>query len=543
LVVVIDVTPTALATKRAAAIAQDISTLRPAGQQVGLVEADSFPPVVLGMTSNGASIQSAFAMTPTIARHGEHLWNAALTGVNLLASSKINAGSVIVLSDGADRGDPSTLNQLVATALAAHVRIFTLGIASPHFSASILKEMASRTGGHFYEASPSQLRPVFDAIESQLTNEYLIDYRSLQAPGRTVPASLHIDGVSGTYDISYVAPALTTVKVGHRSSNASFWGSTSALIVVGALSSVLLLLGVLALVSRDQQRTTVRSRLKEFLPSEQHETPGIELTADVNPVFARTQGLLERARWWPRFREEVDIAQIQKSPIEIVFLTLAAALFAAMILVVGTGSMLAGILTLLASPFVMRFVVRQLMRRQQRRFSLQLGEHLQEVASAMRAGRSLVDALVLITAEASEPTKREFERALADERLGVPLDEALTQIVRRMDNEDMSQVALVAALDRTTGASTSEVLDRVADGIRENTEIRRELRTLTAQARLARWILTALPAFMLALFSLSDPAYERPMYHTTFGVVLLIFSAVSVAAGSLVMSRLVKIEL
>jgi tight adherence protein B len=262
-----------------------------------------------------------------------------------------------------------------------------------------------------------------------------------------------------------------------------------------------------------------------------------------NPLFERTERALERTRWWDAFKEEVDIAQIDQSPIELVFLSLAGGIFVGLILYAITGSVLAGLPALIAGPVVVRVVVRQLLRRQQSRFAEQLGEHLQEVASAMRAGRSLVDAFALVGAEASEPTRREFERALSDERLGVPLDEALLPIVERMDNDDMSQVALVAALDRTTGASTAEVLDRVAEGIRENTELQRELRTLTAQVRMSRWILTALPIAILVLISLDDPSYEYPMYHTTFGVVLLILCGLMLAAGSFVMSRLVRIEL
>ncbi len=543
-VVVIDVTPTAASIRHAETISRDISTLRPPGQEFGLVLADNSPPVFLAMTRNPAAIQAAFSAPITITHHGEHLWNAALTGVDLLASSKIKAGSVIVLSDGADRGDPATLNQLVAAASAAHVRIFTIGIPSPRFYAPTLQGMASRTGGQFYEAPFSQLRGIFDSVESRLTQAYLITYYSVQGPGRSIPASIHIDGVPGTYDISYTSPALTTAKITAPHPSNSFWSSSAAALFVALACVLLLLVAGAALFRRRGRRASVRERVGGFLPRSQPETaevlPPVPAT---NPVFDRTQRVLEGARWWPRFQEEVDIAQIDRTPIEILFLTTAGSLLAAAILYVGTGSPWWCIPVLIAGPVIMRVWVRQLMRRQQRRFSLQLGEHLQEVASAMRAGRSLVDALALVTQEASEPTKREFSRALADEALGVPLDEALTPIVHRMDNEDMQQVCLVAALDRTTGASTSEVLDRVADGIRENTEIRRELRTLTAQARLSRWILTGLPIFLLVFISLADPVYERPMYHTTAGIVLLILSGIMVTAGSLVMARLIKIDL
>jgi tight adherence protein B len=541
LVVVIDVSPTQASIVRAATVARDISTLRPSGEQFGLVEADSTPPVVLSMTQQPGAISGALAAVPTITRHGEHLWNAALTGVELLAGSRINAGSVIVLSDGADRGDPSTLNQLVASAAAAHVRIFTIGITSPHFSASILQDMATRTGGQFYAARFPQLRVIFDTIEAQLTNQYIIRYYSVQGLGKVIPASIRINGISGTYTITYTSPTLTAATFAHQRPPSSFWASTQALVAVPLACALLLLLGVSALVRR--RRLAVHERVGAFLPA----SP--EPLADVlfqgsgqNILFERAQRALAGARWWMAFEREVEVAQIDQTPIELVSLAVATSVVIGLVLYEITGSLIAGILATLTGPVVARMAVSQRLARQQRLFAEQLGEHLQEVAAAMRAGRSLVDALVLVTETASEPLRREFELALADERLGMPLDEALGPIGGRMANPDMEQVALVAALDRTTGASTADVLDRVSDGVRENAELRRELRALTAQASLSRWILTALPVLVLILISVSDAAYERPMYHTTFGILLLILSAISVVAGSLVMRRLARIN-
>jgi tight adherence protein B len=542
-VVVIDVTPSVTSIERAATVAQDLSTLRPAQQEFGLVEADNFPPVVLPMTHDAGAIQRAFSATPRIGRHNLHLWDAALTGVELLASSKISAGSVIVLSDGADRGDPTTLNQLVASAAAAHVRIFTLGISSPHFSPPILRDMAMRTGGEFYQAPYSQVRQIFDRLESRLTSEYLITYYSVQGPGHQIPASIHIDGIAGTYNISYTSPTLTAAQFKHVRRVASFWTSTLALLAVALGCGLLLLLGAAVLIVQRGPRGSVRVRVREFLPSQSPEEAKVETLPITVALFDRTQRVLEGAKWWPRFQEEVDIAQIRRSPIEILFLTLVASVLTGAILFAATGLAIVGIMPVFLGPVVMRMVVRHLMRRQQRFFAQQLGEHLQEVASAMRAGRSFVDALALVTEEASEPTKQEFGRALADERLGVPLDQALTPIARRMDSDEMSQVTLVAALDRSSGASTAEVLERLADTVRENTEIRRELHTLTAQARLSRWILTALPVFLLIIISIGDPSYERPMFHTTLGIVLLVSSVIMVATGSFVMSRMIKIDL
>ena len=148
----------------------------------------------------------------------------------------------------------------------------------------------------------------------------------------------------------------------------------------------------------------------------------------------------------------------------------------------------------------------------------------------------------LVTEGAEEPLHREFERALREENLGRPLEETLGVMSGRMASEGVDQVAVVAAMHRRTGSSVSEALDRVAEGARDRADVQRELRVLTAQGRLARWILTFMPPVILLIMRLVSPKYVRPLFHTTAGIVALLVALVMVIAGSLVMKRIVNIE-
>ena len=102
----------------------------------------------------------------------------------------------------------------------------------------------------------------------------------------------------------------------------------------------------------------------------------------------------------------------------------------------------------------------------------------------MRAGHSVAAAIASMVKDAVNPTRRELERAVADERLGVPLDTALHPIARRMRCADIEQLALVATLNQRTGGNMAEVLDLIASSARERLDLRRDLRALTAQARI-----------------------------------------------------------
>jgi tight adherence protein B len=111
-----------------------------------------------------------------------------------------------------------------------------------------------------------------------------------------------------------------------------------------------------------------------------------------------------------------------------------------------------------------------------------------------------------------------------------------------MDNRDLDQIALVARLQRETGGSAAEVIDRVIETVRSRADLRRLVRTLTTQGRLSRWILTALPIGLALILPVLNPGYLDPLLHRTAGQVLLVFTAVLLTAGSLVIGKIVNIK-
>jgi tight adherence protein B len=175
-------------------------------------------------------------------------------------------------------------------------------------------------------------------------------------------------------------------------------------------------------------------------------------------------------------------------------------------------------------------------------FSEQLPDNLQVMASAMRAGHSFIGALAVVVDDSPEPSASEFRRVVADEQFGVPLEDALRTVVERMDNRDLAQVALVAALQRETGGNTAEVLERVTETIRERFDLRRLVKTLTAQGRMSRWVVSALPVGLLLIITAINPQYMKPLFEHPIGRLLLVAAAVLVVGGSLVIKRIVNIK-
>jgi len=229
-------------------------------------------------------------------------------------------------------------------------------------------------------------------------------------------------------------------------------------------------------------------------------------------------------------------------PEQIAVLSAIGSILALVVLKFLTGSLLFALGVAVVIPLVVRWYLKRGLNRRRLQFAEQLPDNLQVLASALRAGHSFIGALSVVVDDAPEPARSEFQRVIADEQLGVPLDQALHVVVERMDSRDLEQVALVAALQHETGGNTAEVLERVTDTIRERFELRRTVRTLTAQGRMSRWVLTLLPIFLFLFVNLINPGYMHILYSSTVGKVLLVLAAISVTIGSLVIKRIVNIK-
>jgi tight adherence protein B len=197
----------------------------------------------------------------------------------------------------------------------------------------------------------------------------------------------------------------------------------------------------------------------------------------------------------------------------------------------------------LFTPLPVMEVVRARARKQRRLFADQLADNLQVVSSALRAGHGIVGGLASTIGDAPEPSRSELKRVLAEESLGTPIETALEIAIKRMQNVDLEQVALVASVQRQTGGNAAEVLDRVVDSIRERMTLRRLVRTLSAQGRLSGIVVSALPFVLLAGVTVLSPDFARPLYTTTGGNVVLVVAAGLIVCGWLCIRRIVNFKI
>ncbi|MGO9901060.1 MAG: type II secretion system F family protein [Solirubrobacteraceae bacterium] len=315
----------------------------------------------------------------------------------------------------------------------------------------------------------------------------------------------------------------------------SFLNSASGALIVSAAVGLLIGVAVFALMRR---RNEVGDRVGEFVQTSS-ERPRTLVELALGDSDSRA---LPSSPRWRTLSIEMDVAAINLGLRQLIVLVAVASVVGAGIVIVLIGSPI-GVLAGPLVPFFAYMLVRNRANRQRRLFERQLPDNLSVVASAMRAGQPFVGALQSVVDTAPEPSKRELRRAVTDAQLGVPLEEALGTLGERLKSLDFQHVALIATLQRETGGNTAEVVELVAETIRERLELRQMVRSLTAQGRLAGLILSLLPVGLLVMVSVINPQYVHPLFHTTIGEILIAFAGLMTVMGSLVIKKIVEIDL
>lgn len=527
--------------RAAMAAARAFAAHRNPNQQLAVVAFNNTVRVVQPLTTSAGAIRAALARTPPL-RYGTHIYDALQEAASLLDLPSTQAASIVLLSDGADVGSRARPASVLGLLAHRRVRAFTVGLVSSAFDAGALERIASRTHAAYAQAaSAPALVPIFDALGYRLSRGYLLSYQSLAGPGVHVRVRVRVDGLPGTASAAYVTPALRAVPVPpyHPSLFGRVVRSPITMVLVALLAAGALGWAV-AQLARPRPHALL-DRVGAFVTirrgQEDEEEAQVRRRVD---LLRGAEGALERLSWWPRFKATVELADIDASPTQIVLLTALCTLVAMLVFDLALG--VAGIVIGLGVPLVARGLIQAKLERKRRAFAEQLPDNLDVLAAALRAGQSMVGALSAVVEVAPEPSNGEFRRALAEEQLGVPFEDALGAVVKRMDNQDLDQVALVARLQREAGSNAAEVIDRVVETVRARAELRRLVRTLTAQGRFSRWVLTALPILMALVLPLFSPGYLDPLLHHGWGEALLVLAALMVAAGSVVIGKIVNIK-
>ena len=164
-------------------------------------------------------------------------------------------------------------------------------------------------------------------------------------------------------------------------------------------------------------------------------------------------------------------------------------------------------------------------------------------------GASFLQAIEMVVRETQPPISTEFQRVIREVNLGLPFEQALNNMVRRVRSEDLELMATAINIQHQVGGNLAEILDSIAYTIRERIRIKGEIRVLTAQQRLSGYVVAGLPIFLVIILSIIAPKFMEPMFFNPpaifglpLGVILLAVGAIMMLMGFMIIRRIVDIE-
>jgi tight adherence protein B len=164
------------------------------------------------------------------------------------------------------------------------------------------------------------------------------------------------------------------------------------------------------------------------------------------------------------------------------------------------------------------------------------------LARAVRVGHPITTGFELIATEMSEPVAGEFRLVFDQQNLGLPIRDALQNLCLRMPLADVKVFVTVLQIQRETGGNLSEILENVADVIRERFKLYRQVRVLTAEGRMSMGVLMAIPPIAAVLFYLTNPEYMMPLFTEALGTKLIGLALIMQTLGCLVIRRIIRIK-
>jgi tight adherence protein B len=493
------------------------------------------------------------------------LYDAVAAALDALAGADEGRPFIVLLSDGGDTASTLALADAVDRLAGSDVRFYAVELQTEESDPAPLQALARVGAGRVISAEdPAALAEMYDLIASELANQLVIAYTSASGGPTELAITISHGTVSAaaaaTVTLPGTAPTTTTtapVTTTTRPEESSATSTTIAaapptpfvpsgpglfgapwMLPAGLAAMFLAALTVITLALLPVARS------KDQLATEAHErfaSGGGLLTRVTDRAKGAAEAMLKRGGRQSRLSLALDSAGVRLAAGEFVILSMSAGAVGA---AVGTlifrlpGALIFGVLAMLLP----RMLMSRARRKRREAFAAQLDGTLQLMSGSMRAGYGLLQSVNNISAEAGAPTSEEFGRILMETRLGRDLVDSLAALADRMDSDDFRWVAQAIDIQRSVGGDLAQILDTVSETIRERNQIRRQIKSLSAEGRISAYILIAIPFALAAFILLMAPEYIAPLWTTTAGRVAVAGGGLLMLAGVAWIRRLIRLK-
>ena len=192
--------------------------------------------------------------------------------------------------------------------------------------------------------------------------------------------------------------------------------------------------------------------------------------------------------------------------------------------------------------FAPYLVIRNMASKRTRRFEEQLPEGLELLTRSLRAGHGLGSGFHMVGEELGDPIGTEFGLVAEEVRFGLDMRDALDNLTRRVDNQDLPYFTTAVLIQRQTGGNLAELLDKLSTLLRERTQFYGKVRALTAQGRGAAAFLACWLPFITGVVWYTSPNYLAPLFENNWGHAVIAAAIGMDIAGYLIARRIADVQ-
>lgn len=315
-------------------------------------------------------------------------------------------------------------------------------------------------------------------------------------------------------------------------------------IIIGGGLVLIVLLSIGLVVSVSSERTILDQRLGQYLGDERaKEEQGRGEQSTVLTDWASRR--LERTSLGERIARTLARADVKLKVAEyIALIVISVLVVGAIAWLLGSRSPVSFLIGAVLGFILPGWYVRRQQKRRLNRFNDQLSDMINLMVNGLRAGYSTMQAMEAVSKEMPAPICDEFKRVVQEMQIGIPMETALENLLRRIPSDDLDFMVTAMNVQREVGGNLSEILDTISFTIRERVRIKGEIRTLTAQVRTSGTILSLIPVGLTLVLWFLNPEYLLSLQsggpYCVIGVALAVI--VLIVLGYAIMMKIADIE-
>ncbi len=261
---------------------------------------------------------------------------------------------------------------------------------------------------------------------------------------------------------------------------------------------------------------------------------------DIDP-FATLSSDVEDKRFAAKVQRDLARANLKLRVAEYYYIRIGASLGLGVLLFVFRDP-ISGVIGFIAGYMLPRIWLGRRIGGRLKSFNKQLPDTITLLSNSLRAGSSFLQSIELISREGGPPMSDEMGRVVREVNLGLGMEEALHNLVRRIKSDDLDLMVTAIGIQQQVGGNLAEILDTIAFTIRERVRIKGEINTLTAQGRVSGYLVAFLPIGLGVALNAINPAFMAPLFTETIGRILIGVGAVMMTIGFLAIRKITDIK-